>query len=131
MCSTLILLNYLVDKINFELNESYVFKPDCPINLNQNIERKITKIDDNRVKISLLFDIYNTEEKEVPFTLSISVSGIFELEDWESDKNKEIATVNTAAILFPFLRSLISTITANVNVPPYVLPVFDVNSLFE
>ena len=35
---------------------------------------------------------------------------------------KQFAEINAVSILFPYIRSLITTITANVNIPPVVLP---------
>ena len=129
--SKLSLLKYSVDKIFFEVNDEYDYSKAKEIKLNQDLNKTINKIDENTFKTTLIFKIYGTEEIPVPFTLSISISGIFELEDWESEKNKQIAEKNTVAILFPFLRSLIATVTANCSVPPYVMPVINVNAFIS
>ena len=34
-------------------------------------------------------------------------------------------------VLYPYVRALVTTITANANVPPYILPVMNSNSLFK
>ena len=120
------LLKYTVNKIEFNLNENYKIIQGTSIELNQNLERIISKIDENTLQVTLKYDIYNLENKQVPFTMSIIISSVFSLQNWEQESNKEIATVNTVAILFPFMRSLIATITANANVPPYILPVLNV-----
>ena len=120
------LLKYKVDKIEFNLNENYKIIQGTSIELNQNLERIISKIDENTLQVTLKYDIYNLENKQVPFTMSIIISSVFSLLNWEQENNKEIAMVNTVAILFPFMRSLIATITANANVPPYILPVLNV-----
>lgn len=129
--STLRLLKYQVEKIEFNLNENYNFQDGKIIELNQNLERNISKIDKDRFKISLKFEICPKNDDQVPFTLSISIAGIFELENWTSEENKTLATVNTVAILFPFLRSLIAVVTSNANVPPYILPVINVAAWLE
>ena len=129
--SKLSLLKYSVDKIFFEVNDEYDYSKAKEIKLNQDLNKTINKIDENTFKTTLNFKIYGTEEITVPFTLSISISGLFGLEDWESEKNKQIAEKNTVAILFPFLRSLIATVTANCSVPPYVMPVINVNAFIS
>lgn len=125
------LLKYKVDKIEFNLNENYKIIQGTSIELNQNLERIISKIDENTLQVTLKYDIYNLENKQVPFTMSIIISSVFSLLNWEQESNKEIATVNTVAILFPFMRSLIATITANANVPPYILPVLNVSAWLD
>ena len=129
--SKLSLLKYSVDKIFFEVNDEYNYSKAKEIKLNQDLNKTINKIDENTFKTTLNFKIYGTEVIPVPFTLSISISGLFGLEDWESEKNKQIAEKNTVAILFPFLRSLIATVTANCSVPPYVMPVINVNAFIS
>ena len=125
------LLRYDVNKIEFNLNNNFVFDNINKIELNQNVDRTIEKIDENTFKTSLNFEIFSLEEKPTPFTLLIKLSGIFQLKAWENEENNTLATVNTAAILFPFIRSLVATITANTSVPPYILPVFNVSAWLE
>lgn len=128
---TLQLLSYEVNKIEFNLNKDYVFNKAKKIELNQNLEKNIERIDENTFKVSLSFEIFNLEEKPTPFTLSIKISGIFHLNNWENEDNITLATVNTIAILFPFVRSLVATVTANTSVPPYILPIFNVAAWLE
>lgn len=121
------LLRYQVDKIEFNLNANYIHNKKEPIALNQSLTRIIDEIDDGKFKVSLKFDIYNDNSKEdMPFTLSAAVSGIFELEKWKEGENKFLSTVNTVAILFPFLRTLVTTITLGANIPPYIIPAVNV-----
>ena len=123
--AAIVLLKYSVDKINFEINEQFDYYDKKEIKLNQNLERAITKIDENTLKVSLHFSIYSTQDNPNPFIMQTEISGVFKLENWERE-NKQMATVNTVAILFPFLRALIATITANTSVPPYIIPVINV-----
>ena len=128
---TLQLLSYEVNKIEFNLIQDYIFDKTKKIELNQNLDKNIEKIDENKFKVSLNFEIFNLEEKPTPFTLSIKISGVFHLSNWENKENITLATVNTIAILFPFVRSLVATVTANTSVPPYILPVFNVAAWLE
>ena len=126
--SILSLTKYDVEKINFDLNDGFEFS-DEPIKVNPTFNRGINKIIKDSAKITLGFELRSTKENPSPFNLSIVISGIFELIDWERN-NTEIMKTNTVAILFPFLRSLIATVTANASIPPYVLPVININALF-
>lgn len=125
------LLNYKVLKTSFELIENYEFKKE-PINIAHNFSRKIDKIDENKYGIILGFDILQKNNTSpIPFNLEIVIMGVFEFKNWEDSDKKNLAENNATAILFPYLRNLISTVTLNGNVPPYVLPIMNIVSLFE
>jgi len=58
--------------------------------------------------------------------LSVEVWGFFEVIEEAIDKVRQFAEINSVAILFPYVRALISTITANANIPPVILPPINV-----
>lgn len=125
------LLNYKVLKTTFELNEDFEFKSK-KIDIQPSFNRDIVKIDDNHYKISLSIKISNDINKEpIPFNACVVISSIFELANWESEAAHAIAINNATAIMFPYLRTLLATITLNGNIPPYMLPVMNISSLFE
>ena len=72
-------------------------------------------------------EIDSTEVKHVPFQLEVDIRGIYSLNfsDFKSvDNLKDVLSTNAIAILYPYLRSFVSTLTAQVNsFPAYVLPV--------
>lgn len=123
--SILKLVNYNVLNISFSLNLEYQYQQHGPIEVNPRLTRQIKKIDENKAEVVLAFAIQKTDELPTPFDLEITIMGIFECEQWETE-SPDIMKINTVAILFPFLRSLIATVTANASVPPYVLPVLNV-----
>ncbi|MDE7439390.1 MAG: protein-export chaperone SecB [Clostridia bacterium] len=125
--SVLKLLNYKVNQIHFDLNSDFDGKE---FNVKPTFKKEINKIDADKAKVVLKIAMNSTKEAPAPFTLQIIISGIFELKDWENS-NSEIMKVNTVAILFPFLRSLLATVTCNAAVPPYVLPVLNINALLD
>ncbi len=126
----LLLLRYQVDKVEFAFNETFDFAATESIELNQKFGREFKKIDDDHCKVTIGLFIDEIENQPTPFTLKVEISGIFELKDWENNMQNLMKT-NTIAILYPFLRALVATLTANVNIPPYILPVFNVVSWFE
>mgnify|MGYP000914382035 CR=1 FL=1 len=62
-----------------------------------------------------------------PFEMNLEMTGFFETENGESDKFIK----NAIAILYPYVRALISTYTANANINPLILPAINVNKLIE
>ena len=129
--SDLLLLKYQVDKIQYSLNETFDFRATKSVKLSQDFSRRIERIDDNHCKVSLIFSVSNEKGKPAPFELEVQVSGIFKLDNWEQKGNVIFINTNAVAILYPFIRSLVATITANANVPTFVLPVFNIAAWFE
>ena len=132
MASTnLQLLKYTVNEISFALNENYDFSKKQSIKLNQNFTRSIKKINKDVCDVSLMFVISDGDDSPTPFTMKVTITGTFKLKDWESKDNIDFIKTNAVAIVYPFLRSLVATITSNANIPSYILPVFNIAAYFE
>ena len=132
MASTnLQLLKYAVNEISFALNENYDFSKKQSIKLNQNFTRSIKKINEDVCDVSLMFVISDSDDYPAPFTMKVTITGKFKLKDWESKDNIDFIKTNAVAIVYPFLRSLVATITSNANIPSYILPVFNIAAFFE
>ena len=128
--SCLTLKNYIVKTINFSINEDFEFPEDEPVQINPTFQRDIHKIDDDNVVVSLIFSI-NNDNNDMPFSVFADIKGAFHLENWEQPEQLPLITSNAVAILFPYLRTLVSMVTANANITPYVLPVMNIAAMFE
>ncbi len=58
--------------------------------------------------------------------MNISLTGFFQVDDSDIDKKNNFAEINAVAILFPYLRAMITTYSANANVMPLILPPINV-----
>lgn len=91
--------------------------------------RKLIELGNNKYDYTLSVEISPTDDNPAPFELYISITGHFALEDaddpLEANLREVILKQNTAAILFPFLRAIVSTVTANANIPSLLLPVLN------
>ncbi|MGX9806134.1 protein-export chaperone SecB [Exiguobacterium acetylicum] len=124
-------VNYQVNDVNFHLNNRYV---DNSHTVEFNIERYVQYLEDeeNTMYVTLILNIFeNAEENNYPFSIFLDVTGIFQLDNIERERREDFAEVNAVAILFPYLRSLVSTYTANSNVPALILPPINVMKLLE
>ncbi len=124
------LVGYSVDKMSFILNKSFKMTPNHKVQVKPRFNRDITKRDQNSfiLTLSLSFDDYNDD---IPFYLDIQISGVFQVNNWETEPALSVVKVNGTAILYPYLRSLVTTLTANGNVPPYILPITNPAQLFK
>ena len=117
---TLKLKAYKIEEIQFvnrikgntkiELKNSYAYNVRYT---NQNIcEGKFT------VKI-------NDKENPDAFNIKLVLAGIFEYDPSES---REVLHIQTYKELFPYARSIVTTITANAGVQPIMIPDMDIEN---
>lgn len=123
------LINYQIDDILFIINQSFTW-PKGGIDLKPSFKRRIVNKDDDSAIVSITIDI--AKDESLPFSLHLTINGYFKLEKWnETEDGRFLMTNNASAILFPYLRQAVSNITTISGMPPYVLPVMNVATLFK
>ncbi|MEJ6952080.1 protein-export chaperone SecB [Natronospora cellulosivora (SeqCode)] len=125
---------YIINNIEFDFNSQFDNEGDI-LELDFNLDYSV-KIDEEenhkgstQLRIKIWEDAYNNN---YPFKLSVEIIGFFSA-DKEMDKKKfaEMCESNGTAILFPFLRSVITDITKNANVTPLVMPLINVENFIK
>jgi preprotein translocase subunit SecB len=126
MRSVLRFIDYIVDEINFKnkYSENESFKLD--FDFDSNVEFK----DKNNFILKLNLYLFKKKE-EVPFKMNVKVIGIFEIDDVDDNLRMELAEKNAIAILFPYVRALVSNYTAVANISPLILPTINVAKYIE
>lgn len=117
--------HYIVDHVEFWNNADYEgeetslqFKPKVEFH-----------VDNNDLLVFLTIDVFEDAVKHnYPFEMSVGVVGYFTISDQE---NIEKYKTNAVAVLFPYVRSIISTYTAAANVNPLILPTVNINKMLE
>lgn len=120
--------NYFIDEIVFKKNKDFVSNS---IALDFSLEAN-REINDDELYCELVINIFQDKD-DSPFNLQIKMVGIFDVSDvdLESPKGQDIATKSTIAILFPYLRSAVSKIVSEANLPPLILPAINVVDYIE
>ncbi len=67
----------------------------------------------------------NDKANKDKFHIKAVIQGIF---TYDSGVEKEIIHVQTFKELFPYARTMISSLTVNAGLPPVILPTFDIES---
>lgn len=117
---------YIVDEIHFKCNKNYE-EPEDGISIKMQITPKV-ELNKEKMKVTLSCNIFDgAEENNYPFEMSISLTGMFSTQG----EKTEVFVKNAIAILFPYIRAIVSTYTASANVPPLILPAINVNKLIE
>ncbi len=119
---------YVVDTIFYKVNNNYKVKQkEIELPFSFDTEKKIN---DNKMEIQLGVNIFKDAEKNnYPFEMNVILKGYFSLE--ESSYNIQNFEKNAIAILFPYLRAIVSTYTANANITTVMLPAMNINKYFE
>lgn len=123
-------LDYKVNSIEFKNNDDYDGEE---VDIDFGVSAHYHISDDGEEMIVVLnTKIFEPKEGKVyPFRMSVEIEGYFK-SNFE-DKEQEIGQYgkNAVAILFPYVRALVSTFTANANVTPLILPTVNVNKLLD
>lgn len=115
------LVYYRVNELEFSFNEGV--KPNSSFQIKPKIECKIAKKED-MLFVNLTLKINEDISGPVPFNLKVLLAGTYKTADGSSlDLVDQKMQINEAfSILYPYLRSIVSSITLNCNIPAYILP---------
>ena len=117
-------LDYKVLKASFSLT------PDIQPNKNYKVSPKINcSIKKGAGKIFCTFNVELARGEDVPpFEFSVSAVGSFSVEETEDVKT---IAVKAAETVFPFVRTTVASLTQLANIPAYILPIIDMESLIR
>ncbi len=119
---------YVVKTIEFIKNESSSTNIRVDIGKKFNYDEKYP----NKFSVGLKITLGDKDpDTTSPFYLCVELLGEFEVVESEIDKVRQFAEINAVSILFPYARALITTITANANIPPVVLPPMNIAGMME
>lgn len=121
--------NYIVRRILFEANPD--FKPNEKITVEMGFSHEFEfDLDQNVAAVCLGCNIFKERNENYPFSLEIEIVGFFKFETTlESEEAERLLKVNGTAILFPYLRSIVSSLTADSGFQPLILPVMNIHKM--
>ena len=85
--------------------------------------KSVVEHDNNLYEVILSVGINNEDDAPVPFDLFVEMVGCFELQEGlKEDFQRDLLNRNAVAIMYPFLRAAVSSLTSTANVTSLVLP---------
>lgn len=116
--SPLVLKNIIITEGHFKRNDQTLENLELKIGVSHDVER----LSEREYKITLELNVADPEEK-----LSVFVKGmaIFETKQ----ENQMLIERNTLAIMFPYFRSYVSTLTTQPGMTPIVLPAMNIMTM--
>ena len=116
--SPLVLKNIIITEGHFKRNEDSLENLELKVGVSHDVER----LSEREYKITLELNVADPEEK-----LSVFVKGmaIFETKQ----ENQMLIERNTLAIMFPYFRSYVSTLTTQPGMTLIVLPAMNIMTM--
>ncbi|MDE6790779.1 MAG: protein-export chaperone SecB [Clostridia bacterium] len=113
------------EELSYKLNRVQI-APNQRLDIKPQFARQVRKPNDNKklMFISLAVKIESTEKEPKPFNLDVTIVGVFELEkDNYTAQEERSFVIEATQLLYPYLRSTVSNLTANAFITPLTLPV--------
>lgn len=113
-------------ELNFKLNKDFK-PPKDGITIDIEFNKKAAFSKDKKKLLLTLSVALFAKGKNRPLTMNVSVEGGFEADD--SEELKQFSEIHAPAHLFPFVREVIGNTTMRANIPPLLLPPFNLHAV--
>ena len=122
--STLSLIKYTVNELVFKKNNEY---NGDNVNIDFKINKDIKYENDIMIVNLITYIFKDSVQKNFPFEMKVNIEGRFKIEgnvtnEWEP---------NAIAILYPYIRAIVSNYTANANINSLILPIININKYIQ
>lgn len=112
----------VINRINFERKNFLQKNNDIHFQARKNIEQ----LDFGKYRVTLGV----TAEKDDEYIAEIEISGYCTISEDHPTKD-DLLQKNAIAILFPFIRAQLTLLTSQPETTPIVLPVMNINAMFD
>lgn len=113
----------------------YIFKNKSKSGINYKLNpsfgKGIKKVNENIYDLYLSFSLHDDGENLSPYDIDMEIVGEFEIKDGDENEKESFMNLNAVSILFPYLRSILSSSMSSMMTPPIVLPIVDAKELFN
>lgn len=120
-------IDYVVDHIEYRSNLDF---DDSEVSIDFDIRPEFIQGENEQdLMVVLDVDIFKDAKKNnYPFEMNLRLVGYFKI---EGSNEKDKFKANALAIMYPYVRSIVTSYTANANVNPLILPVININAFIE
>ena len=112
------------EELSYKLNRVQI-APNQRLDIKPQFARQVRKPNDNKklIFISLAVKIESTEGEPKPFDINATLVGVFEVTELRNEKEERNFVIEGTKIIYPYLRSAVTNLTANAFIAPLNLPV--------
>lgn len=125
------LRNIMAEELTYTMNRIKVDK-DTRFEIKPQFSRTVRRVQENDKIwiVSLEVKVESTDDSPKPFNVKARLVGMFEAEEVETDLDRQDLVINMTEIVYPYLRSAVSALTANAFINPLILPVIPAGTMF-
>ena len=111
------------EELSFKLNRIRL-NPEDKLDIKPQFSRQVRKVNGNDKLnfIALSVKIESTEAEPKPFDIMVTLVGVFEVEVANETEERNFVIEGTK-LIYPYLRSAVTNLTANAYIAPLNLPV--------
>lgn len=118
---------YEVSKLYYEPVKTDISE----FNLSPEFKKSTTEIDEKNYIVELSVSFAPSDGAPLPFIVDVAIRGHFFVESEDKALKDALISDNTVAIMFPYLRMLVSSLTNMGNITPVLLPVINLSQMFN
>lgn len=111
------------------VQSNFMRTPDVVINQGEktetNVEVKSDTKDEKKIATELIVNLVSKFKEKVQFEANIVMVGLFEAENVKQEEIDSFSRINAPAIIFPFMREHIISLTTKAGLPPVALPLIN------
>jgi preprotein translocase subunit SecB len=121
------------------LNESIYSLKDyenlpSPDSFNMNISFE-HKINEDKINVKVTVSVHNEDASnkigDTNLSILVSMTGLFVKENPLNISNEQFVKINAPAIIYPYIRQHIRTLSLESGIPPIILPIVNFVALYE
>ena len=99
--------------------------------VNQDIGTEVKKVDDEHYEVVLRLTITVAEGDDTAYLIEVQQAGIFMAQGFEPAQLAQLLNTQCPAILFPYARELIDSVSVRGSFPALMLPPINFDALFQ
>lgn len=114
------------EQLSFKLNRVKL-EPNQRLDIKPQFSRQVRKANENNklMFINLKVAVLSTEAEPKPFDIEVSIVGIYELAETPNAQQERDFVIEATGMLYPYLRAMVTNLTAQAYIQPLNLPVFN------
>jgi preprotein translocase subunit SecB len=114
------------EDLSYKLNRVRI-DPQQRLDIRPQFSRQVRKANDNPKLnfVSLSVKVESTEQEPKPFNINVGIVGIFELEEEPNAQQEREFVIEATGVLYPYLRSMVTNLTAQALISPLNLPLIN------
>lgn len=114
------------EQLSFRLNRVRL-EPNQRLDIKPQFSRQVRKSNENpkMMFVNLKVAVLTNENEPKPFDIEVSIVGIYELAEVADARQERDFVIEATSMLYPYLRSMVTNLTAQAYIQPLNLPVLN------